>query len=138
MRLWHYSLLPYLDRQHLLSQHRECCALRGKGWGRRHATVDYVFKHSKVDLYAYHMLVMSQMMKQGYTVNEVWFNPRYCGKELGYDDSIMFEFSDCNFRYPEHDDAYLMFCIDLLERKGCDVSLMRKDFEVLCKQKDSI
>jgi uncharacterized protein (TIGR02328 family) len=31
MRLWHYKLIPYLPRQQLLGQHRECCALRGKG-----------------------------------------------------------------------------------------------------------
>ena len=31
MRLWHQALIPYLPRQQLLGQHRECCALRGKG-----------------------------------------------------------------------------------------------------------
>ena len=33
MRLWHEVLLPLLPRQQLLDQHRECCALRGRGWG---------------------------------------------------------------------------------------------------------
>ena len=45
MRLWHQSLISLLPRQQLLGQHRECCALRGKGWGRKHATVDYVFTY---------------------------------------------------------------------------------------------
>jgi uncharacterized protein (TIGR02328 family) len=27
LRLWHYSLLPYLPRQQLLSQWRECCCI---------------------------------------------------------------------------------------------------------------
>lgn len=27
MRLWHYQLLPYLPRQQLLSQWRECCCI---------------------------------------------------------------------------------------------------------------
>ncbi|WP_288618589.1 pyrimidine dimer DNA glycosylase/endonuclease V, partial [uncultured Weissella sp.] len=43
MRLWHESLIPKLPRQQLLGQHRECCALRGGGWGKKHATVNYVF-----------------------------------------------------------------------------------------------
>jgi len=45
MRLWHYKLIPHLPRQQLLGQHRECCAMRGKGWGKKHSTVDYVFSH---------------------------------------------------------------------------------------------
>ncbi|MBQ5660996.1 MAG: DNA lyase, partial [Lachnospiraceae bacterium] len=45
MRLWYESLITRLPRQQLLGLHRECCALRGKGWGRKHATVDYVFTH---------------------------------------------------------------------------------------------
>ncbi len=40
MRLWHYQLIPHLPCQQLLGQHRECCALRGKGWGKKHATVN--------------------------------------------------------------------------------------------------
>ena len=46
MRLWHEALISQLPRPQLLGQHRECCALRGNGWGRKHATVDYVFTHS--------------------------------------------------------------------------------------------
>ena len=39
MRLWHQDLIPKLPRPQLLGQHRECCALRGNGWGKKHATV---------------------------------------------------------------------------------------------------
>ena len=45
MRLWHEELISKLPRQQLLGQHREYCALRGNGWGKKHATVDYVFEH---------------------------------------------------------------------------------------------
>ena len=65
MRLWAQQLIPYLDRQRLLSQHREACALRGKGWGKKHATVDYVFKHNPCLLVAYHRLVMDDMERRG-------------------------------------------------------------------------
>lgn len=37
MRLWHEELISKLPRQQLLGQHRECCALRGNGWGKKHA-----------------------------------------------------------------------------------------------------
>ena len=49
MRLWHEKLISKLPRQQLLGQHRECCALRGNGWGKKHATVDYVFTILLID-----------------------------------------------------------------------------------------
>ncbi|MEG2409297.1 pyrimidine dimer DNA glycosylase/endonuclease V, partial [Lactococcus sp.] len=55
MRLWHESLIKKLPRQQLLGQHRECCALRGKGWGKPHSTVNYVFNYSPYKLFQYHL-----------------------------------------------------------------------------------
>ena len=31
MRLWHEQMIPKLQKNQLLGQHRECCALRGMG-----------------------------------------------------------------------------------------------------------
>ena len=64
MRLWHQNLIPLLPRQQLLGQHRECCALRGAGWGRKHSVVNYVFTHKPADLIAYHYLIMNEMEKR--------------------------------------------------------------------------
>ena len=61
MRLWHEELILKLPRQQLLGQHRECCALRGNGWGKKHATVDYVFEHKPFLLFKYHELIMQEM-----------------------------------------------------------------------------
>ena len=47
MRLWHEYLISNLPDKQLLGQHRECCALRGNGWGKKHSVVDYVFNHKK-------------------------------------------------------------------------------------------
>lgn len=71
MRLWHQSLIPLLPRQQLLGQHRECCALRGKGWGRKHATVDYVFTYRPDYLVVYHHLVMDEMERRGYKPDKI-------------------------------------------------------------------
>ena len=46
MRLWHQSLIKHLPRQQLLGQHRECCALRGNGWNKKHSTIDYIFRYN--------------------------------------------------------------------------------------------
>ena len=131
MRLWHQSLLPHLDRQRLLSQHRECAALRGKGWGRKHATVDYVFTHDPSWLIAYHKLVMDEMERRGYHPDRVWDNPCYRGKTLPMewdfadpdfvDDQYCYAAHKGGIIFPEHNSAYLHECIELLRAKGAEV-----------------
>lgn len=133
MRLWHEELIKYLPRQQLLGQHRECCALRGKGWGKKHETVNYVFEHDPSFLVAYHNLVMDEMQKRGYKANEVWREDDYRGKLLGtvdgwtkdalvtklYNDSVI----DYLKIYPEHDTGYLKECLENLENKGIYINL---------------
>ena len=82
MRLWHQTLIPLLPRAQLLGQHRECAALRGAGWGRPHATVNYVFTHSPYKLYLYHALIMDEMEKRGYKPDPLWKDPLYRGKAV--------------------------------------------------------
>ena len=116
MRLWHYSLIPILDNQRLLGQHRECCALRGKGWGKPHATVNYVFTHDYSMLFRYHYLVMNEMINRGYKVNPLWYSPRYRGQLIGLDTSDFTEVKSL-LMYPEHNDDYLQKCIENIEKK---------------------
>jgi len=119
MRLWHEKLIPQLPRQQLLGQHRECCALRGLGWKKKHATVDYVFEYSPYKLYQYHMLVIEDMQRRGYVNEPLWENPMYRGKSC-----LAYKEDDLNFVeltrpiYPEHDTTYLEECINNLFEKG--------------------
>lgn len=120
MRLWHQALLPKLPRQQLLGQHRECAALRGAGWGKRHATVNYVFDHNPYKLFLYHRLVMQEMEARGYKPDASWFDPKYRGKiaepweDRQLDDSYQTE----GLIYAEHDDTYMQECLDNLLQKG--------------------
>lgn len=132
MRLWHQKLIPHLPRQQLLGQHRECCALRGKGWGRKHSVVNYVFTHDPERLVAYHWLVMDEMVHRGYRPDPTWRNPNWRGSTLGEqqdwcDTSQVEAFhtetidSELNI-YPEHNDAYLQECKENLYNKGIEIS----------------
>lgn len=128
MRLWHQTLIPKLPRQQLLGQHRECCALRGRGWGRNHSIVNYVFTHSPTKLYAYHYLVMQEMKRRGYHPDEIWYNPDYRGTTLGFqenwasdDDVFKVLITRSQNIYKEHNDAYLQKCIDNLKSKGIEI-----------------
>lgn len=117
MRLWHERLIPLLPKHQLLGQHRECCALRGRGWGRKHATVNYVFDHPPYLLYRYHVLVMEEMSARAYRVSPEWLDKDYRGKRLeAYVDLELVETGSPV--YPEHDEDYLEDCLRNLEQKG--------------------
>lgn len=117
MRLWHEDLIGRLPRAQLLGQHRECAALRGAGWGRRHATVDYVFGHPPYRLFLYHRLVMEEMRRRGYCPDGRWFDPLYRGKNLPpYQRQV--PLPSASPLYPEHDTAYLAECLANLRGKG--------------------
>ncbi len=120
MRLWHEALISQLPRPQLLGQHRECCALRGNGWGRKHATVDYVFTHSPYRLYAYHRLIMEEMAIRGYNVSPEWLDKNYRGKTCHpYED--LPEEKLGNPIYSEHDAGYYEECLANLREKGIEL-----------------
>lgn len=124
MRLWHQKLIHYLDNKRLLGQHRECCALRGKGWGKKHSVVDYVFKYDRGHLYQYHLLVIHEMVMRKYNVSSCWFNRLYCGSRLpncSLSKAGSF-ISTCDKPiYKEHGDQYLLECLLNLKSKGADL-----------------
>lgn len=131
MRLWHQNLIPLLPRQQLLGQHRECCALRGNGWGRKHSTVDYIFKYSPNYLIAYHYMIMEEMLNRGYNPDPVWKNPDWRGSSLGKQEGwadkdiinlvSMTSFATHKPLYPEHNNNYLQECLDNLKSKGIEI-----------------
>lgn len=131
MRLWHQKLIPHLPRQQLLGQHRECCALRGKGWGKKHSVVDYVFKYNPALLVVYHYCVMEEMERRGYHPDRTWNLPEWRGPILGrqddFADKTLVEQYWMNVNqmdsviYPEHDDVYLQECLENLKGKGIDL-----------------
>ena len=133
MRLWHQTLIPFLPRQQLLGQHRECCALRGKGWGRPHSVVNYVFTHEPANLIAYHYLIMNEMEKRGYHPDPIWRQTSWRGNTLDFDpspkwncgievqDILMFVGATDVKIYSEHNDDYLQECIENLRSKGIEI-----------------
>lgn len=120
MRLWHEDLIYRLPRQQLLGQHRECCALRGNGWKKKHATVDYVFDYSPYKLYQYHIKIMNEMKRRGYNNDPLWENPKYRGKRCESFKELE-AVQPTTPLYKEHNDAYLTECLDNLMKKGIEL-----------------
>lgn len=124
MRLWPLAIIDQLPRQQLLGQHRECCALRGLGWGKKHATVDYVFKYSLGHLYEYHCQVLSELIHRGYVVDAKWYNRLYRGTRMKM--ALLQEVGTYvrfvgDRIYPEHNVKYLDECISNLAAKGVKI-----------------
>ncbi len=96
-------MIPNLPKNQLLGQHRECCALRGNGWNKKHKTVDYVFLYS-------------------YQVATEWRDKNYRGKIA--ESYVNLEEVEINTPiYKEHNDAYLQECIDNLRAKGIEIEV---------------
>lgn len=130
MRLWHEKLLPHLSKQWLLGQHRECCALRGRGWGKKHSTVDYVFKYHISRIVGYHLKVIKQLEKMNVNIDKNWKNCFYRGKLVGFDPSL--SNIEVDFNYSEHDDNYLKQCLENLffKMKQGKKPFRENDFEI--------
>ena len=122
MRLWHEQIIHLLPKNQLLGQHRECCALRGKGWNKKHKTVDYVFTYSPYNLFIYHSRIMDEMEKRGYIVSKEWRDKNYRGQKAeSY--SNLEETSISTPIYKEHNNEYLLECIENLAGKGIKLDM---------------
>ena len=122
MRLWHEQIIHLLPKNQLLGQHRECCALRGKGWNKKHKTVDYVFTYSPYNLFIYHSKIMDEMEKRGYRVSREWRDKNYRGQKAeSY--SNLEETSISTPIYKEHNSEYLAECIENLATKGIKLDI---------------
>jgi len=122
MRLWHEQLIPLLPKNQLLGQHRECCALRGNGWNKKHKTVDYAFSYSPYHLFSYHSLVMDEMEKRGYKVSEEWRDQNYRGRAAEKYDNLEEKNIESPI-YQEHNGEYLLECIENLRNKGIKIDI---------------
>ena len=122
MRLWHEQIIHLLPKNQLLGQHRECCALRGNGWNKKHKTVDYVFTYSPYNLFIYHSKIMDEMEKRGYRVSIEWRDKNYRGQKA----ESYFNLEETNISapiYKEHNEEYLAECIENLATKGIKLDI---------------
>jgi len=106
MRLWHPLMIPHLPHRQLQSQHCEICGMRGNGWGKPHATVDYVWQYPPGYLYRYHVRVMDELIRRGVNVDLKWYDKRYRGRNCK-----PWIFTGPENDYPEHNTVYLAECI---------------------------
>ena len=129
MRLWHQRLIPLLPDSktskdpklnQLGGQHRECCAMRGGGWGKKHETVDYVWEHPKYFLEAYHLIVICELLSRGYRIDPKWLHVEDEARRLWTE-----SYTKGRIIYPEHNENYFIECA--LNLAGKDIFVLNKD-----------
>ena len=73
MRLWHVKMIPYLPKQQLLGQWRECCliaSLLAKDHTPNHILVNPVMDYPPDDFELYCSIVYGEMIKRGIKVTD--------------------------------------------------------------------
>lgn len=129
MRLWSQKLLPVLCQQHILGQHRECCALRGDGWEKDHETVQYALNAPKYKLVAYHWLMMERGADRfGINFSEKWEDVHDSDERASM--HVYKKAREGNIIYPEHADMLQDDIQDLHERSadpehGCECDIAK-------------
>lgn len=110
MRLWHYKLIPVLPKAQLISQWRECIAIK-RQWEKgtlKHRLVSYVMDYDK----PYFLNYVRQVVRE--------LNNRHINIKFSLYDEI---WDFCNDKivvvnnYPEHNDRYLKQCYYNLQEK---------------------
>jgi uncharacterized protein (TIGR02328 family) len=110
-------MIPVLPRQQLLGQHRELCAIRGLSWGKKHSTINYVFRHNWETLFNFHLLIITEMKYRGYKPNPLWSDFFYRGKRMDPHSPVWVTKTGRISLYKEHNEAYKTACAKNLEAK---------------------
>ena len=132
MRLWHKDLIPYLPRQQLLGQWRECCLIAksiAENGTPNHLLVNKIMDYSPSHFFRYCALVREEMKKRGYKVNwralEHWRDMMYFDevieKPVPYDEL----FSGW------HDQEYFWICYYNLREKYICGGITQEEWKAL-------
>ena len=110
MRLWHYKLISVLPNKMLVSQWRECIAIK-RQWEKgtlKHRLVRYIQDYDKQYFCKYVDLVIEEMNRRNIKYQSRFYNE-------------IFTFCDGNITaynyYSEHNDRYLKQCYYNLQEK---------------------
>ena len=123
MRLWHKNLIPYLPRQQLLGQWRECCLIAkniAENGTPNHILVNKIMDYPIYDFIKYTALIVEEMRKRGYKPDASRFDKYNLSNDkvgiLAFDMSRGYITNNYVFS-GWHNERYLRQCIFNLEEK---------------------
>lgn len=113
MRLWHYKLIPVLPNKMLISQWRECIAIK-RQWKKgtlKNRLVNYIADYGTVYFHNYVVLIINELTNRGIKFQLKYIDEinDFCGIEYLNIYGDLF--------YPEHNNRYLTQCFYNLQEK---------------------
>ena len=125
MRLWHKNLVPYLPRQQLISQWRECCCIARnirKNGTPNHILVNKIVDYPTKHFIAYTFIVKKEMERRGYKCDESkftrWFEE---WDKFTIDQKVIFK--------GWHNKRYLRQCYFNLQEKYDNGGISQKEWD---------
>ena len=116
MRLWSYQLIPVLPNAMLVSQWRECIAIK-RQWEKgtlKHRLVSYVMDYDKEYFADYITSVVIEL-----EIRNIKFQEKYLNEILDFCNiKIVNNVYEKVLQYPEHNDRYLKQCLYNLQEKA--------------------
>ena len=125
MRCWHYKLIPYLPKAMLVSQWRECIAIK-RQWEKgtlKHRLVSYVMDYDRSSFYRYVESVRDELWERNIKIQHKYFDEirQFCEEN----DNAMYEL------YPEHNDRYLKQCLYNLQEKADRGIITQEEWKII-------
>ena len=111
MRLWHYKLIPVLPNAMLVSQWRECIAIK-RQWEKgtlKHRLVSYVMDYDREVFSNYVRHVVRELEKRN-----VKFQQKYLDEIIEFCNGDLY----ITENYNQHNDRYLKQCLYNLQEKA--------------------
>lgn len=131
MRLWHKDLIPYLPRQQLLGQWRECCLIAkeiAEKGAVNHILVRPVMDYPLSHFRGYTLLVQMECAKRGYRIRPYSFWKYF----PDVTPILMARVLDNDKIFPEwHNRRYLEQCISNLQEKYDRGGLTEKEWATI-------
>ena len=125
MRCWHYRLIPYLPKAMLVSQWRECIAIK-RQWEKgtlKHRLVSYVMDYDRDAFFDYVIVVLQGLNKRKIDWSIKLFKEisEFCPISRGEDE----------IRYLEHNDRYLKQCLYNLQEKADRGIITQEEWQLI-------
>lgn len=120
MRLWHYKLIPVLPDKMLISQWRECIAIK-RQWEKgtlKHRLVSYVMNYDNEVFGDYVRHVVNEMNRR-----HIKFQTKYWAEILNFTGDYITE------HYKEHNNRYLKQCYYNLQEKADRGIITEKEWD---------
>ena len=111
MRLWHYQLIPVLPNAMLVSQWRECIAIK-RQWEKgtlKHRLVSYVMNYDREVFSNYVRQVVRELEKR-----KIKYQNKYLDEIIEFCNGDLYVCEN----YNEHNDRYLKQCYYNLQEKA--------------------